>query len=180
MTDPGSTIPGVGKAVEKVEREMEALKAECGWGAEGDGSLLEAATRYIEALETLVVETVEEGEMRRGGGNGLSNGQVPVPEAPKHRSSDPQASKKADLQNVPVRNSQRWKVLRYLSSVTSGKTASEIAEATGMPLNSISTRMSELVQGGWAVVNGEWMGKSVYVATGRARQQFGQESSLLG
>lgn len=159
---------------------MAVLKVDCGYDVEGDGSLLEAATAYIDALETLLVDTVERFE-NRGQEPELTPGQVPVPTAPKHRSSDPDASRKADLQNAPVRNSQRWKVLRYLAGLTgTGQTASEIAGALGMPLNSISTRMSELVQGGWVAVVGERGGKSIYVASGRAQQQFGQESSLLG
>jgi hypothetical protein len=170
----------MGKAVEKVEREMAVLKADCGWTPDGDGSLLEAAERYIDALESLLVDTVERQENRPAPVADPYPGEVIGTATPKHRKTDPAASRKADLQNLPVRDSQRWKVLRYLSSLTSGKTASEIAEGTGIPLNSISTRMSELVQGGWAEVRGERHGKSVYVPAGRARQQFGQESSLLG
>lgn len=102
----------------------------------------------------------------------------PAPET-KARRSDPSTSKAAALAALPRAGTQR---LRVLEALLSGpKTADEIARWTGISYVSVSTRVSELVTGGWAYRTGETAVTSaggsgeVVRLTGRAREQLGAE-----
>jgi hypothetical protein len=68
---------------------------------------------------------------------------------PKARTTDPNTSKAAALANKPRAGSQRARLLQVvIDKGAIGATAEEAAKATGIRLNSASTRMSELVRGG--------------------------------
>lgn len=75
----------------------------------------------------------------------------PLRQAPKARRSDPMPSHRAALDNAPRRESQRHRIIELMATMWVGKAwlAEEISDQTGIPLNSVSTRMSELVNGGW-------------------------------
>lgn len=105
-----------------------------------------------------------------------------VPETPKVRSTDPPTSKAAAVNNRPRAGSQRARLLEVVVFHSDpapgprpkyGVTAEEAAKATGIRLNSASTRMSELLRGGWVAEQGERETEAgekatVYVATAKA------------
>jgi hypothetical protein len=109
---------------------------------------------------------------------------VPRETVAKARASDPATSHKAALDNAPRRSSQRGRILETLVTVQVGKAwlAEEISDQTGLPLNSVSTRMSELVAGEWVsgagpkrqTRNGEMA--TAYVPTYKALEHFRQEA----
>lgn len=79
-------------------------------------------------------------------------------EGPKARSGDPDTSKLAALRNEPRRGTQRATILGWLRVYAGhgdGRTADEIAIVAGLPLNTVSTRMSELERGGHVEKTGE-------------------------
>jgi DNA-directed RNA polymerase specialized sigma24 family protein len=101
--------------------------------------------------------------------------------APKARSTDPETSSLAALQNEPRRGSQRAGIIELLVSEAKasgstdgfgGLSASKVAERLGIPLNSISTRMSECERGGWIAVRGttneDGSERSLYIPTAKA------------
>lgn len=100
-----------------------------------------------------------------------------IVDGPKARGSDPDTSKTAALRNEPKRGSQRAQIVELLVRERGGKTASDVAERLSIPLNSISTRMSELVRGGWIDIRGtrEQAGseRSLYVPTAMAVDVYG-------
>ncbi len=68
---------------------------------------------------------------------------------PKARHTDPQTAKAAAQRQTTRRLSQPRRLLVEMSNQWwAPKTAEQLAEATGMPINSASTRMSELVKAG--------------------------------
>lgn len=108
-----------------------------------------------------------------------------VPDTPKSRSTDPPTSKAAAVHNRPRAGSQRARLLEAIVFHSNpapsprtryGLTAEEAAEATGIRLNSASTRMSELLRGGWISEHGERRTEAgenatVYVATAKAHHR---------
>jgi hypothetical protein len=79
---------------------------------------------------------------------------------PKSRTADPNTSKQAAWENAPRRGTQRAKILRLLildhKGDGSGLNRHEIQKyLPEIPIDSLSTRMSELKQGGWAYATGE-------------------------
>ncbi len=102
---------------------------------------------------------------------------VPAPTInPKSRSTDPRTSKAAALANKPRAGSQRARLLEAIvGRDPTGMTAEQASRATSIRLNSASTRMSELMRGGWIQESGETRRTStgeraiVYVATEKAR-----------
>jgi hypothetical protein len=105
-------------------------------------------------------------------------------QAPKVRTSDPDPSREAALQNAPRRSSQRGRILELLCIIPSGRgyLAEELSEQTGIPLNALSTRMSELVKGGWANTHGlkretkHGVVATTYQATMKARLHFREQA----
>ena len=105
-----------------------------------------------------------------------------VPESPKARSTDPSTSKEAAVHNRPRAGSQRARLLEAIvfhstpgpgPRPRNGLTAEEAAKQTGIRLNSASTRMSELLRGGWIEESGQRRTEAgenatVYVATAKA------------
>ena len=83
----------------------------------------------------------------------------------------------------PRRETQRGHILELLATIEVGKAwlAEEIAERTGFPLNSVSTRMSELVAEGWASGDGPKRATkagekaTTYVPTKKTLDRFRQE-----
>ena len=66
------------------------------------------------------------------------------------RSTDPSTSRRAAIDNYPRSGSQRQRVLEAVSvQAASGMTASELERMLSLPYQSVSTRLSELVRGGW-------------------------------
>jgi hypothetical protein len=74
----------------------------------------------------------------------------PIRSGPKARSGDPSTSKLAALENLPRRQNQHRHIITLLCN-QSGRagSAEQIADALNMRLNSVSTRMIELVRSGW-------------------------------
>lgn len=121
---------------------------------------------------------------QRGDGSQLALG-AEVPESPKARSTDPPTSKAAAVHNRPRASSQRGRLLEAIVFHSNpapgpraryGLTAEEAAEATGIRLNSASTRMSELLRGGWIAEHGTRETEAgeqatVYVATAKAHHR---------
>jgi len=149
---------------------MVVLATDCGYTADSSDDLLAATTSYKDALEELCVDLAEKLE-RRG------------PGAAPAASSSPAAAAGPVDQLELRRGTQRWRIVHHLAGLTDlfaseGKTAAELSSETGMPLNSISTRMSELITGGWVSVCGERNGKSSYLATSKAVSYFQGQDPL--
>lgn len=67
----------------------------------------------------------------------------------KARGSDPETSKKAAFANLPLKDTQRREILEIHVKNPDGLTDDEVSQLTSMRLNSLTTRRSELFQGGW-------------------------------
>lgn len=67
----------------------------------------------------------------------------------KARGSDPDTSKRAAFANLPLKNTQRREILEIHLRHLEGLTDDELSQLTPMRLNSLTTRRSELFQGGW-------------------------------
>lgn len=137
---------------------MAVLRTEVGYCADG---LPQAALDYIDGLEELARDIAEQRERRSADAEASSSNR-----AVGNRRSD----------GLPP-GSQRYRIVQHLSSLgllsDEGQITDEIAIHTGIPLNSVSTRMSELVRDGWIEENGEGNGgKTRYRATDQARQHF--------
>jgi hypothetical protein len=85
----------------------------------------------------------------------------PTPASAKVRRSDPGTSRDAAKLAFPNQGSQRARILIAVGHRSGGLTAEQIAQRTGIKYVSASTRCTELVRGGWLVVNGERDGKQV-------------------
>lgn len=72
----------------------------------------------------------------------------------KTRHSDPSTSRNAAKLAYPRGEGQRRRILEAIADSDHGLTADEASLATGIPYVSCSTRISELLQGGWAVRSG--------------------------
>jgi hypothetical protein len=108
-----------------------------------------------------------------------------APDTPKARSTDPPTSRKAAVHNQPRAGSQRARLLEAIvfhsnpapgPRPRNGLTAEEASKMTGIRLNSASTRMSELLRGGWIAEQGERVTEAgekatVYVATAKAHHR---------
>lgn len=69
----------------------------------------------------------------------------------KARSTDPDTSKASARQNLVRRDNQRGRIVRVLVEADTPLLPDDVVSRTGIPLNSVTTRMAELVRGGWAV-----------------------------
>ena len=65
------------------------------------------------------------------------------------RSTDPDTAKLAALKRLPLKGSQRREILELHVRYHRGLTDSELKELTDMVHDSLTTRRSELVRGGW-------------------------------
>jgi hypothetical protein len=101
------------------------------------------------------------------------------PAQSKARATDPATSKRAARESEPRRSSQRGRILRYLLDrqdlLVRSPHADQIADALDLPLSSVSTRMSELLRGGWVVEHTPTQGplgqpKMTYRASAKARE----------
>jgi hypothetical protein len=78
---------------------------------------------------------------------------MPVHAGPKVRSGDPATSRRAALDNLPRRNNQYRRIITLLADRPSWTpTAEEIGAQSGIRLNSVSTRLSELERAAWVNV----------------------------
>lgn len=155
----------MGTAAERVEREIDVLVAESGYRPEADRNgadwALAAVADYKDGLESLVRDLADRIDRRVAGGGRTSTvrGQ--------------QAAGKAG--GLPP-GSQRFRIVQHLSGLgllsDEGQITDEIAGATGIPLNSVSTRMSELLRDGWIAESGEHQSKTRYAATDKAKGHF--------
>lgn len=96
----------------------------------------------------------------------------------KVRGDHPDTSSKAALAIAPKSGTQREAILRKLLAERFGLTDPEIAEATGLGMNSVRPRRVELVEGEWVADGGrrrEINGHEhiVWEATRKARAHFG-------
>lgn len=67
----------------------------------------------------------------------------------KARSGDPDTSKRAAFANLPLKGTQRREILDIHLANPKGLTDDELSQLTSIRLNSLTTRRSELYQGGW-------------------------------
>jgi hypothetical protein len=67
----------------------------------------------------------------------------------KARTTDPDTSKQAALANLPLKDTQRREILEIHLAYPKGLTDDELSQLTHIRLNSLTTRRSELFQGGW-------------------------------
>lgn len=90
-------------------------------------------------------------------------GDRPPAAAPRARTTDPDTSRRAYLDNLPRARSQRRRIMEALCPPdgtallrfdTPRATADALADQLALPLNSVSTRLSELLAGGWVYANG--------------------------
>ena len=65
------------------------------------------------------------------------------------RQSDPDTAKEAALRRLPLKGSQRRELLELHGAYPRGLTDSELKTFTSMVHDSLTTRRSELVRGGW-------------------------------
>jgi hypothetical protein len=96
----------------------------------------------------------------------------------KVRGDHPDTSGKAALAIAPKSGTQRSAILAELLDTRFGLTDPEIADATGIPMNSVRPRRVELVEGEWVADGGrrrEINGHEhiVWEATRKARAHFG-------
>lgn len=73
----------------------------------------------------------------------------------KARNTDPATSHRAAFANLPLKNTQRRLILEIHLAHPKGLTDDELSQLIGMRLNSLTTRRSELFQGGWLEDSGE-------------------------
>jgi hypothetical protein len=78
----------------------------------------------------------------------LSLASAGQPPQRKARRSDPQSSKRAAVAASVRAGTQRYRILDAILSASEGLTSEQAAQATGSPYVSVSTRCSELLQGG--------------------------------
>jgi hypothetical protein len=155
----------MGTAAERVEREISVLRAELLIG-DDDVTALPAPMRdYVEGLEALAGDVAERVDLRGADASSSGGGSV--------------GSRRSD--GLPP-GSQRYRIAKHLCSLgllsDEGESADEIAGNTGIPLNSVSTRMSELMRDGWVAESGEnGRGKTRYAATSKAKQHFEAEAA---
>lgn len=92
------------------------------------------------------------------------------------RATDPATSRKSAVGVYPRSGTQRHRAfLAILAAGERGATVSEVIERTGLPHQTVSTRISELKRGGWVEPRGERVGsfgtmQDVLVATEKARE----------
>jgi hypothetical protein len=67
----------------------------------------------------------------------------------KARTTDPVTAKLAALANLPLKNTQRWEIFEIHLAYPEGLTDDELSQLTDIRLNSLTTRRSELFEGGW-------------------------------
>ena len=67
----------------------------------------------------------------------------------KARATDPDTCREAALANLPLKDTQRREILELHSRHPDGLTDDECSELCSIRLNSLTTRRSELYQGGW-------------------------------
>ena len=141
---------------------MAILRQDVGYDADAFSDRMPPeALAYIDELEELVRDTAERRERRS---------------ADIEASSSNKAVGNRRRDGLPP-GSQRFRIVEHLSNLgllsDEGQITDEIAIHTGIPLNSVSTRMSELVRDGWIEENGAGAGgKTRYRATDQARQHF--------
>lgn len=101
-----------------------------------------------EELEAVVLSWIEQ---RVDPVSQIELGEVPE-DRPKARTSDPTTSQAAAQNGVSIRRGQRRRILEILleqwRGAGGGLTAEEVSERASIPLNSASTRLSEL-SGRW-------------------------------
>lgn len=97
------------------------------------------------------------------------------------RATDPATSRKSAVSVYPRSGTQRYRAFAsILATGERGATVSELIETTGLPHQTISTRVSELKRGGWVEPRGERTGdfgtaQTVHVATAKAREAFASQ-----
>lgn len=154
----------MGTAAERVEREIAVLRAELGVGDDDVAGLPENLRDYVEGVEALAGDVAEGVDRRSVDASSSGGGSV--------------GSRRSD--GLPP-GSQRYRIAAHLCSLgllsDEGETADQIHHATGIPLNSVSTRMSELLRAAWVVEAGTAPnGKTRYAATPKAKQHFQGEA----
>jgi DNA-binding transcriptional ArsR family regulator len=80
---------------------------------------------------------------------------APTPPGPKSRAGDPDTAHAAAARSGTRAATQRLELLAALAETPWGATAEELALATELPYQSVSTRVSELKQRGLAYVQGK-------------------------
>ena len=95
------------------------------------------------------------------------------------RGTDPDTAKLAALKRLPLKGSQRREILELHVRYHRGLTDSELKELTDMVHDSLTTRRSELVRGGWLEdsgmvrVNEHGIDCVVWRLSAYARKHFG-------
>jgi hypothetical protein len=150
----------MGTALERVEREIAALQAEAVWNPDVDPGRLPAHVRlYVDGLEEIALEAAERVDMREADTSSSGDGSV--------------GGRRSGA--LPP-GSQRYRIVQHLAGLgllsDEGQITDEISEATRIPLNSVSTRMSELLRDGWVAERGEYQSKTRYAASDRAKEKF--------
>jgi hypothetical protein len=143
----------------------------------GPAQAVEHARKYADAALSLVAYLIE-----------VLGPQSPVPRPRdasvsenrrgKVRGDHPDTSSKSALAIAPKSGTQRSAILAELLDTRFGLTDPEIADATGIPMNSVRPRRVELVEGEWVADGGrrrEINGHEhiVWEATRKARAHFG-------
>lgn len=101
---------------------------------------------------------------------------APVPAGRKVRTSDPSTSRKAALEALPRQGGQRHRILAAIVQTgVRGLTYDDVSERLKLRGVSVSTRISELAQGGWIEEHGHRRTSAgamatVWVATAKARE----------
>ncbi len=144
---------------------MGVLRADVGFDGCDQGELPAAVREYIDGLEELCRDTAERVDRRAADASSASSST----RAPAGRDTLPPGS-------------QRYRIVQHLCSLgllsDEGQTADEIHATIHIPLNSVSTRMSELIRFGWVTTPGEYQGKTRYAATDKAHAHFGTTAEV--
>jgi hypothetical protein len=73
----------------------------------------------------------------------------------KFRATDAKSARQAAFENIPLKNTQRWTLLKIHGEHPDGLTNDELSQLTPIILVSLTTRCTELVQGGFLEETGE-------------------------
>jgi hypothetical protein len=142
---------GLMGAVERIEREMLIMAEDCGYDPQTPLQSGQALQLYVEALESLLTTTAEQLQQCQ---TQRQRPEREMGDQPKTRKADQAHVRETALRNAPRRGSQRDLIVRQLWRSAVPRTAEQLADSTGIPLNSVSTRMSELLVGGWVEERG--------------------------
>jgi len=109
--------------------------------------------KLIDKARLLVAKTAQPSLWAEDGQTNLDEESIPDP-SEKFRETDPDTSRKAAFANLPLKGTQRREILDIHLAHPGGLTDDEVHNLTPMVYDSLTTRRSELAQGGFLADSG--------------------------